>query len=66
MSQFEKKNDKDMYYRLIDSYYKPKKLTVEQLREYSGYESVEDDVAMEIINGLYHLSVIIFKNYKKN
>ena len=56
---------RDSYYDLIDNYYKPPRLTIEQLRKFSGFENVENDEAIEIIDGLYHLSVIIFKNFKR-
>jgi len=57
---------KDLYYNLIDNYYRPGKLTIEQLRKFNGFENVEEADAAEIVDGLYHLSVIIFKNFKRN
>jgi len=56
----------ELYYKLIDSYYRPEKLTIEKLRKYKGCENIDDAEAQEIIDGLYHLSIVIFRNFKKN
>jgi len=56
----------DLFYSYADNLDNPKKLTVEQLRSYKGCEKVSDSDALEIIDGLYKFSIIIYKIYANN
>jgi len=65
MSQNDKSYENDDYYALIEDYYMPKKLSVEQLRKYNGFENIDNETAIEIIDGLWNLSIIICKTKKQ-
>lgn len=41
----------------------PKKLTVEQLRKYQGYENIPEEEAIHIIETLYQLAILSYYCY---
>jgi len=41
----------------------PRKLSVEQLRKYEGYEDVTDEEALDIIESLYKLALLAYYHY---
>jgi hypothetical protein len=53
----------NFHYSYADSIRNPNKLSIEQLRNYEGLENLSDVEALEIIEGLYELSIITFKIY---
>jgi hypothetical protein len=54
----------DLFFTYADNILNPKKLTVEQLRSFKGYENTSNRDALEIINGLYELTIITYKIFK--
>jgi len=44
----------------------PKKLTIEEIREHENFKSISDIQALEIIEGLYQLSIITYNQFKNN
>jgi hypothetical protein len=42
------------------------KLTLKELRGFTGFENISDKSAIEIINGLHQLSLLTFEIHKKN
>lgn len=43
-----------------------KKLSVAQLKKYKGLNDISDEEAEEIIDSLYHFSVLTYKIYMKS
>lgn len=54
------------FYNYADNLDNPKKLTIQKLRSYKGLEKISDAIALEIIDGLYKLSIITYKIHTKN
>lgn len=54
----------NLFYRYADALASPKKLTIEQLKKYQGFQSISDEIAREIIEGLYKLSIITYKKFR--
>ena len=44
---------------------KPRKLTIEQVRQSKGNEGRSEKEALEIIDGLYRLSLVTYDIFKK-
>lgn len=45
---------------------KQRKLTVDEIRQIDGKAGISEDQALEIIEGLYQLSLITFDIFKKH
>lgn len=47
--------------------HKPKKrLSIDELKSYTGFENFTDEMAEETIASLEALSILFYKNYQKN
>ena len=42
------------------------KLTIEELRQIKGYESVNEKQALEVIETMFMMSILAFNAYNKN
>lgn len=56
----------DFFYAIAESIEYPKKLTIEQVKKCEDFKNISDEMASEIIDGLYKLSIITYKIYKEN
>ena len=54
------------FYGYAEHLYNTKKLTIKQLRSYKGLSKISDQLAQEIIDGLYKLSIITYKIHTQN
>jgi hypothetical protein len=54
------------FYNYADNLDNPKRLTIMQLRSYKGLSKISDQLAQEIIDGLYKLSIITYKIHTQN
>ena len=53
----------DLFFAYVDNHLVQKKISIEQLKSYEGFKNVENEDTLEIINGLYELSIITYKIY---
>ena len=60
------RNNSNAFYAITDSIEYPKKLTLEQIKSCVDFKNISDDMALEIIDGLYKLSIITYKIYKND
>jgi hypothetical protein len=56
----------DFFYAIAESIEYPKKITIEQIRNCDDFKNISEEMANEIIDGLYKLSIITYKIYKEN
>jgi len=56
-------NNNNSFYADAESIEYPKKLTIEQVRSDEHFKNISDEKALEIIDGLYKLSIITYKIY---
>ena len=49
------------FYEVTDNIVNPKRLTIKQIQNCVGFENISDEKAVEIIQGLYNLSIITYK-----
>ncbi len=56
----------EFFYAIADSIEYPKKLTIEQIRDCDDFKNISEDEALEIIDGLYRLSIITYKIFKND
>ena len=56
----------DLFYAVTDNIESPKKLTINQIMECEPFKNISTEQAMEIINGLYQLSIITYNLFKEN
>ena len=54
----------NLFYAYADNLVKPKILTIQQLKAFSGFENTNDKDAGLIIAGLYKLTIIAYKKFK--
>lgn len=56
----------EAFYAITDNIEYPKKLTIEQIRSCETFKNISEEMALEIIDGLYKLSIITYKIYKED
>lgn len=66
VSEQENRIENNSFYNYADNLDNPKKLTIAQLRSYKGLSKISDQLAREIIDGLYKLSIITYKIHTQN
>ena len=54
----------DLFYAYSDNLENPKKLTIEQLRSFTGLQNLSDELAQKTIDGLYKLTIITYKKFQ--
>ena len=59
-------SDNESFYTNAESIEYAKKLTIEQIRSDENFKNISDEQALEIIDGLYKLSLITYKIYSNN
>ena len=58
--------NEDAFYAITDNIEYPKKLTVEQIKSCEDFKNISEEKALEIIDGLYKLSIVTYKIFKNN
>jgi hypothetical protein len=53
-----------LFYSYAENLESPRKLTVEQLKKYVGFNDISEEKAQEMVDGLYKLSIITYKIFK--
>jgi hypothetical protein len=53
-----------IFYSYVENSGSPRKLTVEQMKKYLGFNDISEEKAQELIGGLYKLSIITYKIFK--
>lgn len=66
VSEQESRIKNNSFYNYADNLDNPKKLTIVKLRSYKGLSKISDQLAQEIIDGLYKLSIITYKIHTQN
>lgn len=54
----------DLFFTYAENF-NQRKLTIEQLQKFNGFEKISDTVALEIIDELCKLTIITYKIYNK-
>jgi hypothetical protein len=54
----------NLFYSYADNLANPRILTIEQLRTFSGLENISEEIAHQIIDGLYKLTIITYKKFQ--
>lgn len=54
----------NLFYSYADNFDNPRRLTTEQVRSFAGLENISEEVAQQIIDGLYKLTIITYKKFK--
>jgi hypothetical protein len=54
------------FYEITDNIEYPKKLKIEQIISCETFKNISEEMALEIIDGLYKLSIITYKLYKED
>ena len=54
----------DLFYSYAENLENPRKLTIEQLKKFTGFKDISEEKAQELIEDLYKLSIITYKIFK--